>query len=110
MKRIFSFFAVMLLVLTLHAVPAYRGLITVNQPDGTTLKVYNHGDEFFHYKTTEDGYLVKENAKGVLEYAELSADNAIKTIGVKARSVAERTNSDIEVLTNPLYKIHFIQL
>lgn len=47
MKRIFSFFAVMLLVLTLHAVPAYRGLITVNQPDGTTLKVYNHGDEFF---------------------------------------------------------------
>ncbi|MCB9071653.1 MAG: M6 family metalloprotease domain-containing protein [Prevotellaceae bacterium] len=99
MKRIFSFFAVMLLVLTLHAVPAYRGLITVNQPDGTTLKVYNHGDEFFHYKTTEDGYLVKENAKGVLEYAELSADNAIKPIGVKARSVVERTNSDIEVLS-----------
>ena len=99
MKRIFSFFAVMLLVLTLHAVPAYRGLITVNQPDGTTLKVYNHGDEFFHYKTTEDGYLVKENAKGVLEYAELSADNVIKTIGVKARSVVERTSSDMEVLS-----------
>ncbi|MDD3663352.1 MAG: M6 family metalloprotease domain-containing protein, partial [Candidatus Pacebacteria bacterium] len=99
MKRIFSFFAVMLLVLTLQAVPAYRGLITVNQPDGTTLKVYNHGDEFFHYKTTEDGYLVKENAKGVLEYAELSSDNMIKSIGIKARSVAERTSSDMEVLS-----------
>ena len=99
MKRIFSFFAVMLLVLTLQAVPAYRGLITVNQPDGTTLKVYNHGDEFFHYKTTEDGYLVQENSKGVLEYAELSADNVIKTIGVKARSVVERTSSDMEVLS-----------
>jgi len=99
MKRIFSFFAVMLVVLTLQAVPAYRGLISVNQPDGTTLKVYNHGDEFFHYKTTEDGYLVQENAKGVLEYAELSSDNVIKSIGVKARSVVERTSSDIEVLS-----------
>ena len=99
MKRIFSFFAVMLLVLTLHAVPAYRGLITVNQPDGTTLKVYNHGDEFFHYKTTEDGYLVQENAKGVLEYAELSSDNMIKTIGVKARSVAERSNDEIKLVS-----------
>lgn len=98
MKRIFSFFAVMLLVLTLQAVPAYRGLVSVNQPDGTTLKVYNHGDEFFHYKTTEDGYLVKENAKGVLEYAELSSDNVIKTIGVKARSVAERLTDETKVV------------
>lgn len=99
MKRIFSFFAVMLLVLTLQAVPAYRGLITVNQPDGTTLKVYNHGDEFFHYKTTEDGYLVQENPKGVLEYAELSSDNVIKTIGVKARSLAERSNEEIKLVS-----------
>ena len=91
MKKIFSFFAVILCVFTLQAVPAYRGLITVDQPDGTTIEIYNVGDEFFHYKTTEDGYLVKQNAQGIFEYAELSADNVIKTIGVKARSVDRKS-------------------
>ncbi|HRS67858.1 MAG TPA: M6 family metalloprotease domain-containing protein [Paludibacteraceae bacterium] len=99
MKRILSFFVVMLVVLTSHAVPAYRGLIDVKQPDGTTLNVYLHGDEFFHYKTTEDGFLVKENENGVLEYAELSANNVITPIGIKARPVTERTAVDVDVLS-----------
>ena len=43
MKKIFSFFAVILCVFTLQAVPAYRGLITVDQPDGTTIQIYNVG-------------------------------------------------------------------
>ena len=103
MKKIFSFFAVILCVFTLQAVPAYRGLITVEQPDGTTIEIYNVGDEFFHYKTTEDGYLVKENAQGIFEYAELSADNAIKPIGIKARAIAERT-PDEKMLLNKLQR------
>ncbi len=52
---------------TLHAKPAYRGGIEVTQPDGTTLTVYKHGDEFFHYTTLADGTWVERQADGFLK-------------------------------------------
>lgn len=46
------------------AVPARKGLRTVQQPDGTTLKVELHGDEYFHYFTNEQGEWMEQNEKG----------------------------------------------
>jgi len=52
-----------------YAVKAYPFPITVTQPDGTSLTIQLHGDEFHHYKTSDDGILLKENTKGFLTYA-----------------------------------------
>ncbi len=94
MKRIFNLCCVILnlfIATTLQAVPAKQGIHLVEQPDGTTLRIALHGDEHFHFTTTEDGYLVKQNAKGVYEYAEVTAEKVIKPIGLKAYSIDQRT-------------------
>ncbi len=75
---------------TLLAIPAKPGVQTVEQPDGTTLRITLHGDEYFHFTTTEDGYLIRQNANGVYEYAEFTAGKVMKPIGVKAYSIDQR--------------------
>lgn len=41
--------------------PAYPGLITVSNPDGTTLKVRAYGDEKFNYYTDAANTMIMEN-------------------------------------------------
>lgn len=52
------------------AVPAKRGNTTVTQPDGSTVTIALHGDEWLHYETTADGYSIVRNDKGYYVYAE----------------------------------------
>lgn len=53
----------------LYAIKAYPNLITVTQPDGTTLSIRVHGDEFFNYTTTASGQLIKAGADGYYYHA-----------------------------------------
>ncbi len=96
MKRIFILCCMMLsicMLTVLQAVPAKQGIFTIEQPDGTTLRISLHGDEHFHFTTTEDGYLIKQNANGVYEYAEFTAEKMIKPMGVKAYSLDQRSTA-----------------
>ena len=94
MKLIFFvlFYSVFSL-LSLYAVKAYPGLITKVQADGSTISFYVHGDENFNYATSEDGYLLLE-VDGVFEYATFDVSASIKSLGVKANNVIERTASE----------------
>ncbi|MDR0370268.1 MAG: M6 family metalloprotease domain-containing protein [Prevotellaceae bacterium] len=83
----------------LSAVPAAPYPVTITQPDGTELTIRLHGDEFFSYKTTLDGYLVKEDEKGVYRYATLSDDGLVST-GIKANDAAKRDDSEMSFLKN----------
>jgi len=56
--------------IALWAVPADPRPMPVVQPNGDTLIVRLQGDERFHFRVTEDGYLIAENAKGYLCYAQ----------------------------------------
>lgn len=80
------------------AVPAAPYLVTVDQPDGTTISYYLRGDEHFSYKVSEDGYLLAYNSVGVLEYARVNADYAIVPVGVKASDVDDRTADERQYL------------
>lgn len=51
------------------AVPAYKGTISVKQPDGSTVTIRLHGDEFLSFTTTTDGYTVEKNKYGYYCYA-----------------------------------------
>ena len=65
MKRIFLLLTVMgLLALTAAAIPADPTPVKVTQPDGSTVTVRLHGDEFFHITQTIDGYTLVKNAAG----------------------------------------------
>ena len=54
------------------AVPAYPFPVKVVQPDGTEISVKLNGDEFFHYQTTLDGYLITRDKDGFFKYGKLS--------------------------------------
>ena len=69
------FFA--LLGLVVRAVPADPTPALVSQPDGSKLTVVLHGDEFFNYLTTTDGYTVVKNAAGFYTYARVDGDNLV---------------------------------
>ena len=63
--------------ITAQAVPADPAPSTVLQPDGTSLTVVLHGDEFFNFMTTSDGYTVVKNAAGFYTYARLDGDRLV---------------------------------
>ena len=65
MKKIFlSIFAALCLCAVANAVPAYRGLISYTQPDGSVIKIRLHGDEFCHWVTDASGQVVEKDADG----------------------------------------------
>ena len=66
-RKMRSFCIIFLLLLSLQtalAVRAYPYPIQVRQPDGSTMTILLHGDEFFHYATTTDGRHVRKGADG----------------------------------------------
>lgn len=72
------------------AVPAKRLSFTVKQPDGTQLTIVQHGDEHFHYFTTEDGVLLKKSAQGFF-YAQSTVENRLVATMNLAHNAAERS-------------------
>lgn len=73
------------------AVPAYPGLITVTQEDGTELEVRLRGDEHGHFYTTADNYLIVRD-NGVFYYAVPgTADTPLVSSGIRATAAVERT-------------------
>lgn len=76
---------------------AYPKPKTIVQPDGTSLTVIGHGDEFCHYVTTADGYTVVRGSDGVYRYA-VSDNGRLRPSEVKALDEAERSASDRDFL------------
>ena len=66
MKRAFliTFFITILSAACLHAIPAYPGKIKVTQPDGSSLYILKHGDEWGHWTTGAQGRMVVKDAEG----------------------------------------------
>lgn len=52
------------------AIPAKKGAVVMTQPDGSTVTISLHGDEWQHYETTDDGYTVVRDGRGYYVYAE----------------------------------------
>jgi len=80
------------------AVKAYHSPITITQPDGTQLKIRLQGDEFRHFQTSEDGFLLKANAKGILTYATTDASGQLIESEFVAKNIDKRNASEIQFL------------
>ncbi|MBP5644439.1 MAG: M6 family metalloprotease domain-containing protein [Bacteroidales bacterium] len=99
MIRSNHFLAVAMMVVSLllagqtHAVPAHPAAVKVRQPDGTTITVRLHGDEYQHYNTTADGYTILKNPEGYYVYATL-ADGRLQPTPWIAHDPAERADDE----------------
>jgi M6 family metalloprotease-like protein len=85
-------------VLQVAAVPATPNPVKVKMPDGTTITVRMHGDEWGNYTTSTDGYLLKRDAAGYFNYAVMGTDG--KPVAGSLRAVDEtlRSNADRDAL------------
>ena len=98
MKKILLTLVMGLLCVVARAIPADSTPIVATQPDGTTLTVVLHGDEFFHFTTTVDGYTIVKNAAGYYTYAQLNGD--VLAAGDRiAKDPLQRTAADRAALS-----------
>jgi len=88
----------LVIFIPVYAVKAYPLPVTVTQPDGTQLTINLHGDEFRHFKTSEDGYLLKANAKGFLTYATVNSSGTIVESDHIAHNASKRSAADMQFL------------
>lgn len=58
-------------------VPATPYPIQKIQPDGDTITIRLFGDEWHHYHTTLDGYVIVENKAGYFCYGKLDANGKV---------------------------------
>ena len=86
---VFSF----LLALGVQAVPAHKGKVTITQPDGTTVTLRLHGDEYLHFTTTEDGYSVVKGADNFYRYARRE-DGKLVATDMVAHDMASRSSAE----------------
>lgn len=65
----------------LSAMPAMRGLRTIEQPDGTVIEIRVVGDENMHFTTLADGTLIQQDVDGFYRIAKIDADGAVVSAG-----------------------------
>ena len=75
------------------SIGAYPFPITVTQPDGTKITVKLHGDEWYNWTSSTDGYRLVKNNKGIYEYAQLKSGSLVPS-GVKATNAELRTSTE----------------
>ncbi len=81
-----------------NAVPAYPGVITLSQPDGSSIEVLMRGDERSAHIFSEDGYLLNYDSDGMLVYATLDNEGLILPSKVRANNISARNDLEKEFL------------
>ena len=69
------FVLAMSVVAQLCAAPARCNLMTITQPDGTTVNVRLCGDEYHHFYMSEEGEFVTRGEDGYFYFTTLDSDN-----------------------------------
>jgi M6 family metalloprotease-like protein len=64
MIRLSTLVFIFALTIAAWAVPARKGAILVTQPDGSTITLYQHGDERFHWHTNAQGQWMARGEDG----------------------------------------------
>lgn len=87
--------------LSVYAIKARPGVVTVKQPDGTTLLVRIHGDENHHYVTTLDGYRIATDQSGTYRYVTMdSKSRKLVLSDVAVHNTESRTRQESARLQN----------
>ena len=100
MKKVCMLLACMGMVLSLHAVPAKRGVTkTVTNADGTTLTISLRGDETFHYYVDEKGNRIFiDTGRNGDTFGFDTEKNGYEEIKINGMNAIAATNSDCLIL------------
>ena len=95
MKKSLLFAIAMLVTSMAMAIPAHPGKTTVTQPDGSTVTIRLHGDEYQHFQTTDDGYSILQRNDGFYVYALLDDNGQLQPTSRVAHDTALRSASEL---------------
>ena len=98
MKYVLAFLWALFRVTQTYSVPACPDPAVVMQPDGTSVTILLHGDEYLSYTTTVDGYTVVGDEQQGYCYAHLS-DGMLQSAGMLAHDEGQRTAEECMMLT-----------
>lgn len=87
----------LVMTLSLHAIRPIHVAFPRTQSDGTTIKVYLHGDGYVAYYTTLDHKILVKNSIGNLCYAKL-VDGKLVATDVIAHEIGSRTQDELAFL------------
>ena len=94
MRRFITLFLFFFLQIPLWGIKAVSHPIKVTQPDGSTITILCHGDEFFRYFTTLSGAPITRCPDGYYYYAEFkNSTQAITSKRVSESSIVPLGNS-----------------
>ena len=90
MKRLAFIINLCFITLSLAAIPAKKGVIYVPTADGDTIGILLYGDENHSFRTTTDGYLIKECEDGNYYFAEIK-NSMVTPTSIKVTNIDNRT-------------------
>ena len=93
-KNIILIFVLLFSSLSLLAGPAYPGKITYTQPDGSTINIYLHGDEWGHWATDDAGNILEQDADG---YWRVSNSLTRSTLSLRMEQAAQKRAAAAQV-------------
>ncbi len=76
--------------ISLWALPGRRGGVMYTQPDGTTLEIFLHGDEWGHWATDREGRLLDLDADGFYRLSVRSLSRVRRQAVLHSRNMRER--------------------
>ncbi len=97
MKKLILTWIMVLMVLQSGAAPARRGMYTITQPDGTTVRIEQFGDEHHHWTATADGTLVVNTQRGCY-VAQIDGQGRIAATDVLAHESSLRQEAERNVI------------
>ena len=97
MRKFLILLAMLAISVGAWAIPAHPQPATVTQPDGTQVTIKLHGDEFFNYTTTLDGYTVLRTESGAWVYA-VKAGDVLAETSVLAHDAGHRGATETALL------------
>ncbi len=80
-----------------YSIPAKPGTVKMTQPDGNVVAVTIHGDEYYHYYKTTDGYALQPDSEGWLRYV-VEDNGSVRLSDIKANQKERRTVAEKSLL------------
>ncbi len=110
MRILISILLTLSSILNLYAIKAYPWPVTEVLPDGSSFTYQLKGDEYFKYKTTTDGYLLKKTEDGYFEYATYDSSKGIKSLGIRAHQKELRKSEELGIISTLTPDIDFTEV
>ena len=109
MKKLASILIILACSVSLLAKPAKPGFFPYTQPDGSTILIQQHGDEWGHWTTNKAGEVVRMDEDGFYRVVEgMTADMAAQAASIRRKAMRQMASASRSKAPIALGQKHFL--